>query len=338
MSDPRIGDPLGQQTRDSFWGQSGHPQPTRFHTPVRCPAGILMPFQAMGTGRWGETPICSQGFMLGFLSAADPWIGAPPAQCSVVALGAVQQWLLFLLDADSHTAWLQSAVRLAAGRDEITKLPYLSSHNNKVQARTKEHRSWTLNHCLEASPIISGKAPDAVAVATVRNYPRWAKGGKETHNDVLAQTQRPGECCLALLLPRHRLAPSTGPHAISLTGLSFVTASQCKGAKNVVKRLVPWHALGMAVPLAAGGDSNFTCVPLAAAARNLISPAKAFVGHGSWTKTDNDMMAPERKQAPFGLFDAHIRTQSPWSTWPDGAASHQAGSAKTATRTYRFLA
>lgn len=66
MSDPRIGDPLGQQTGDSFWGQKVAPLRPRdgFHTPA-VPAGILLPFQAMGTGRWSETPICSQGFILG---------------------------------------------------------------------------------------------------------------------------------------------------------------------------------------------------------------------------------------------------------------------------------
>ncbi|KAK0760635.1 hypothetical protein N5P37_006830, partial [Trichoderma harzianum] len=304
-SDPRIGDPLGQQTGDSSLGPKGGASSAHAIDSTRL-CGILLPFQAMGTGRWGETPICSQGFILGVsvLSAADPRICAYEhcnCNCTVqrcAGHGPTAALFAVSLSCRSITSWLQSAEWLAA---ETQSTPYLN---------------------LSFSQSSGTHAQEAPELLAVRNYPRWAKtAAKRSQNDALAPAQWLPSTVACAPLCSHGTAsllqrdhmPSPSP------GLSFVTASQCKSPpRNDVKRLVPWQALGMAVPLAAGGDSNFTCVPLAAAARNPNFPLPELclcllaMGTGlDWATTDNDMMAPERHGKPNkrhpDFFDAHGR-------------------------------
>ncbi|KAL7942771.1 hypothetical protein V8C42DRAFT_139395 [Trichoderma barbatum] len=83
---------FGQQTGDSFWG----PQPTRFHTPVRYMQGFCCPFRQWARADGGETPTCSQGFILA-LSIADPrhsaasrWLAVKQQFC--LALHADPSW------------------------------------------------------------------------------------------------------------------------------------------------------------------------------------------------------------------------------------------------------
>lgn len=109
-SKSRIGDPVGQQTAMAS-GLKWRPQPTRFHTPLRVSAGIFLPFQAMGTGRWGEPPKLLTGFHPGllWLSFADPRIGAP--QLTVQRrVGRLRSW--------AAQRGIGEPVRLAVGRDE----------------------------------------------------------------------------------------------------------------------------------------------------------------------------------------------------------------------------